>query len=503
MRDWRRKILIIAGICGLSACQEYDQNETSPRVLPPIASQAVPSDHYLFADSVCQTEKPKLNLSSGVVFGRAQGENGPGTKLTVNPTDFSRVPIVSAPFLKTPNIALTVVGGIYQRECPDSYGDNRLCTDQGRYIDWDMQLPPSPLHICQITSQFGRDTYEGIALTSSYYLEQVLARFGDAYGKQLPPVTLEIMPQYSSMFMHEVSAQNTPIRLQTYFTHNLAYFPRRNKIAVFPETKEDQAYYDQAGHLWESPFGLAHEAGHHLEQQIAEQVADDLRTIWRPELHAHESLARGIMSEGQAERLAVRNALSEGFADLVGFYAIDAREDLVVNLVGIGENRNPASSVFTMQQKQIPKVLTVQAVSTLFNQPCSESECQIKTNSHDAGAILAHLIHRIFTEAALRIPELQQNKAQQPHVFLRNTIVWFKASLERMQSMQVPNEQSVNLFNSANTGIKVMVLSLAAEYRLGERETLELKRNACQLSKMHLPTASEPPFSAADGSCNI
>ncbi len=498
-----RKILMIAALWGLAACGSFDSDDTEPRVLPPLASQALPADHYTFADPTCQQKKPTFALESGVVYGRAQGAEGYGTELTVSPTDFSRLPLASNPYLKTPNIAITVVGGLYERNCEDPYGESRLCTEGGRYIDWEVTNPPSPLNICQLSSQFGRETYEGIAVTSAYYLEQVLARFGEAYGKRLPSVTLEIMPLYTSTFMNEFTAQRAPMRLQTYFTHNLAYFPRRNKIAVFPETKDDQPWYDRAGHLWESPFGLAHEAGHHLEQQIAEHLADDLRTIWRPELHAHQSLVQGLMANNTAERLAVRNALSEGFADLVGFYAVDAREELVNNLVGIGQNRNPGSGIFEVQRRQIPKILNSVAARTLFNQPCPEEECAIKTNSHDAGAILAHLLHRIFTETALRIPQLQQQKDLQPRIFLRYSILWFKTALERMQTMQTTSEHAVSLFNSVNTGIKVIVLGLAREYNLDEPTTLELKRVACQLSRQQLPTANEPAFSLADGSCNI
>src|SRR5262249_55571374 len=122
------------------------------------------------------------------------------------------------------------------------------------------------LRICADGRTYDRLSYEGVALTSLFYLQRArdtYQRLAVAGGAPAPqPIALRVLPAFKDTYDNYNDA-NGDNQLVTYITHNLAYFPVGQMIAVFPETATVSA--KESGFFWESEFVLSHEYGHHLD----------------------------------------------------------------------------------------------------------------------------------------------------------------------------------------------------------------------------------------------
>lgn len=459
--------------------------EDPPRALPPIVTASLPADHYYIFDAECQEQTPALPLENGIVFHSTQ------FGLSEPRTDFTSVGLESSPGLRGPTATQIIVGARYDRQCPSSLR-GMSCDGPDGYIDWRVVAPGRSVKLCQPRSAYARESLEGIGVTTLYYLERAAQRYR-AVVPSLPALRLEVVPEYSSLYVNEQDASHNPQAVRTFITRNMAYFPDRDRIVVWPEAAADQPESLKWGHLWESAFVVGHEVGHHLEHQIVLSLGIQQPLTWNGSTHSGS--ATQLPADSLIEhRRRIIGAISEAFADLASFYANDEDEESIRGTACIGFSRNPKDALFGAPQGEtpLPKSLDVAAVTELLG-PQRGSECVRPNFSdfHATGAVLAHTISRIADLLAMAAHSPADRAAG---LKLRFTTAWLRAAFQA-EATHVPKMGDAgDAFQFLAHAIESAVDSQLLSEGIAASQHAILRSQVCQLAAIKLPVMRPLPF---------
>jgi hypothetical protein len=452
------------------ACGEH-KPDSNDNLTFPEHSPYPPSSHYYFDDPACQEQPTQaLMLENGVIF--SQVRTGDNFELAPQNHDLSALNIRTSPQLSTPHVSWVTVGGKHVRRCPEGPAQ---CLDRGSSPSWEKQKEPFPLKLCESQINAGRETFEGIGLASIFNLESALARAEALGGVPIAPLGLEVLPHYISSYLVEKDGEKT--WFNSYFTRNMAYFPSSNKIAVFPESEGSNAYYESKGHLWESPFPLAHEVGHHIEQQAIAGMIGRSTFTWDPLNHRY-------LSANLEEEKALIDALtatSEGFADVIGYILAGENSDAVDAVDGLSD-RNPTSGTILIRQFVEPKILTKE----LYDSYVACPGCTAISN-HAMGAILAHGVYLSVIATAEEFARLGSRDALQWHYVIAER--WMKHNLYQFSNAPILDgtAQSANLFAPLGLAWRSMIDELIQENQAAAQVEVDINVNNCKIFKEKLP----------------
>jgi hypothetical protein len=427
-------LALLATHCGPNA--ESPSRQT-PEILPERVSIDPPSTAYFIADSACQTAKEPVPLTQPKAYLL--------TNLGLRSSQMVEANFRTEASFQTGAISQTIHGRIYERSCnyQDVFG--RRCQDSdGIAINYlyDQSLTRK-LRVCSDNLDYDRNSLEGIALSSALSIEKIHRNTIRATNGRIKPqsITLEIMPTYRSLMQNvpSVKAADQKMELQTFVTNNLAYSRTSRMITVFPET--DQAYQqtlrgEVSAHLWESPFVLAHEYGHHIEGTLHSTVEKELALHWSPLTHQYEhNLSLVGTSNGELNYIKVMmTAVSEGFADLVGYFSEQGESTSISQLPSLALDRDPSRFAFADDQL---KILDDQLISLL------RQDIQVQDYSpHRIGAIFAHTIASCFAE----MPALNWDRR------LDLLIVWLQEFLKSVDSSKELNSDDLNQLIARSLG---------------------------------------------------
>lgn len=471
-RAWLKGITGILCASILAACGSQPWwNGRSNRVTPPLWTPSPPSQRYYFADPNCQKQEPQdLALGSILLYQLTVSSQTSLPALTTPRTDISSLNVRSTPTLNSPHITDVNTGTVLERTCSNAYTGQGRCNKNGRTIDWTILSAGAPLKICQANSEYGRDSFEATALTSMVQIEKTMARFERTSIVTLGDVSLDIFPTYRSIFENERNRQNEKVRMATYLTRNLAYFPLSRRIAVFPESEADEKLYDKVGHLWESQFGLAHETAHHLEQGIAEQVGDPWRALWDPLSHNFQARQQFATTATTAHGNVLRSGLSEGFADLAAFYASDGDQNSILALYNIGENRNPVTGTFYLKNQQLPKQLTSPVLQGIVGEPCTR-DCAPVLTTHDLGAIMAYGMHTALVKTWQASQASNQTFPYDDSLWA--TQMWLKSTLSFMKRYENNASAGKNIWDAFMAGSEGALSEVAKRWGIVDQSSWE------------------------------
>lgn len=493
----RKHALALAALCGsLFGCGGDDDD--GPRgVLEIVPGPGVPAS-YRLADPDCQATRPSTPLALHNTVVPAWDGDG----LALKPATMQG--IVSDDSLRSEAVSLTRYADKFQRICDFRKPEGRECDGaNGKEQSWvgpDPQSPQGKLRVCKDGVAFDRDTYEGVGLTSTHYIERAYGRYQAIAGKTLPQIKLYVLPSFVDYYDNFVDQRDGRTkRLELTVTHNLAYFPGSPLVVVFPEKKEA---VNPAGFLWESSFVLAHEFGHHIDFTAHGQLQEQIGLTWSPTRHGFIDLT-SFASTGSAasERAQVAGAYAEAFADLLAFYAEGASSQALVGLKCFGKNRDVARETFA---GGLDKILTDDRLGLLLGRGDEprDADCTKPRFSdiHTGGAILAHTLDRAFKMLTAADATLSPDSEAEIAARYRLTLA-FKDRLAEASTNLTSGTRGAALFAPFSTALAAVTDKHFTGLTLRDEPGTEpqaVRSELCRLVAERLPVV-EPPFQLAGG----
>lgn len=385
-------------------CGKAKHDKENVNVLRPYWSLNPPGEYEL-ADPSCQESDQRISLDSSSLY----LWNGAG--LVNEPVQLAE--ITSDQSLRSPVVSTTRYGRQYSRTCraSENQGDGICMDSSGNRFPYNIDLRELFLRICDVDSSFDRDTYENAAVSAVHYLTKAGQFHREATGDTLKKVEVEVLPTFVTTVLDASTVNGKSVDVRYFMTDNMSYFPSRHLVVVFPQSAQTQK---NGGHrYWESQFVLAHEYGHHIE----EQMGGFRRVSWNGIAHQYQSM---VVGRGLAAALS---SISEAFSDLVGFYSLDEDVTSLKDLDGIGADRNLKSPVFG--DRRTPKILTADLVSSFLSEtslPAKGEEFRTQ-DPHLIGAIIAHALRQMFDIA---LSERSLNPHQAAIEKYRLLLIWRK-----------------------------------------------------------------------------
>ena len=400
-----------------SACTDVEKKSD---LLPPRGDFEGFTDDYLIADPRCQGESGAVDLESGTIWTWLAGR-GPA------PDKASFTGFRTAESLTSPATERSLHGLEYTQSCTQG-ASGRTCS-----ADVQVNSVPRDFRICQQTSDFARTSVEAVTLTSKHTVNAAWAWYRGLTGHR-PEVArpnLLILPRA------ETRTRSADGRLETQevMTDNLAYTPdylERPTLIVFPKGKSLAKLGIWTGiNLWEIPYGMAHELGHHIMQThvgrpsggtslasgdaapgsgvVLSDVRRTLHDIVPPPIvvfdHRTKQPAEDSSLKPELLRRSVGvtenySAINEAFSDLFAWYSLGSPPRMLAGVDCFSETREADSPTFFGGR---PKVLDAPTLaiwqSTVVRPPAAEP-CKGPNlqGVHDFGAIVAHGLARLFQE---------------------------------------------------------------------------------------------------------
>ena len=397
---------VMLSSCGWLGHRDSDDSDSG--VTNPILSVFPPAE-YSLDDPDCLSRTDEVTLTKTGI------QKWEGLSVTSSLTDLNETRSAArGPIVNSSNVD-TKFRREFVRQCDPKRYDREGCVNpsSGRATGWSVTNGSGgQLRACKDNYPYDRESYEGVALTSLYHLQTARKAYIEATGRSdLPRVILETLPIVRDEVKgYQKSSSDAKYDATFYHTHNAAYAKSGNDdyVFIFPETKE--LGYQPRGYLWESAFVLAHEFGHLVEGKIWGNQLEAIGLERDPLLHRYHTLYAPQPSNGGQHSLAgssnaqVFGAYSEGFADLLGFYALGGRTDSLVGIECLGFNRNPTKGTF---RDGTDKVLTEDVVSIALGKRRNTGlitiqeevqGCEVPRfeDIHAVGAILAFYINDIL-----------------------------------------------------------------------------------------------------------
>ena len=508
---------IFAVLIGTSGCgpQESKSTEDQQPIVLQVSSLNPPKT-YTLADPDCQIDTTPVQLQD-TVLSRWTGLSLTSDRITLNKVS-SGVSLTSSP------IASTNYGLELTRICDPTYSKvGKACRNEaGTPVGVFSQTRNKGgyLRVCQSQSTFNRDTYEAAALSGIHYINGAHQSYLEFAGPEakIERIDLSTLPIFRTIYK-DSPTQEGPRNLGVYFVNNLAYMPDSKMIVIFPESSKSGK--SNTGALWESPFVLAHEYGHHVELQISGDFFQRYQTEWNPLEHTFagslmdpaSKYALSDKTQSEQNALRLQTAVSEGFADLLAFYAVTGDSSSIVGLPCFGYNRDPSNSQY---RNGSAKILDLAALSAFFTAEkndilaanslaAQESPCDQPPNAeaHTIGGLLAHGIQRIFNDMdqAMNLSGGASLTRLQSALRYRVTMAWLK-------EMRANNANLIGDLSSQHPGATLQPLLTHLETAMASMFTgqspaviLSGKIAACKASKEWWSASPRPLFSSTDGQC--
>jgi hypothetical protein len=280
-----------------------------------------------------------------------------------------------------------------------------------------VQRLPRSLRICGAGAGYARTSVEGIALASLASLSTA-----DAFYRRIPERNESLKPA-SLLVLPIVERTYTDGSRRQVTTDNLAYAPSfagQPTFVVFPKGRRAESLGLWKGvNLWEVPWGLAHEYGHHVfrSHTAVSRIANatgaadegDGMTLTPiiadlPAPDEEDGVERDAAGFALAERTVssedVWSSVNEGFADLFAFFALGGDADVTKGVDCFDVNRDVMARAFASGE---PKSLSAEVLAQFYAPDTARpTSCKVPNfqDVHAIGAIIAHGASRLVRDVA-------------------------------------------------------------------------------------------------------
>ncbi len=366
--------LFLAASAIASGCGVRIQEEKKVEVIDQLPNDAALADRYFVQDLDCQAKGGLADVGSQSIFQWQEGASR-STKFAFDGTSATDT-------LKSSAVSATFYDFRQVKTCVD--GDLETCDGESKTIGTERAL-----RICTQAKAYDRVSVEGVALSSLASINQAEAFYRGIEGQQtsilaayllvLPSIEKQVKDRSGAVVKREISSDN------------LAYvseFGGSPVFVVYPKSREAVRQGLWKGlNLWEIPWVLAHEYGHHVFRTHTGVVSFTRNA---------KNLGLALVDRDVGDE-DVWDAANEGYADLFAYYALGGKTGQTDGLDCFEKNRDVGSPVFADGRV---KALDREVLGLYFSETkgppratCNEPNLQ---DEHAIGAIIAHGIARLF-----------------------------------------------------------------------------------------------------------
>jgi hypothetical protein len=485
--------IFLSAVVFVSGCGKSDSSSGDRPIEYPVRVPEPPAT-YSITDSLCQKLTEKVELTSGTIPAWQEDQvQMVKVKLSATTTSVS---------LRNSVVKDTVFGVEYERRCDDAKPNGKQCLDR---FDRDLEYKAVEgkgwyLRLCNNAYEYPRKSIETVALASAHYLDlahQTYLQLKEPSAEVPPQLLLNVLPLFTDIYDNYYENGVQKVR-KVYLVDNIAYYGGKNMIIIAPASKfSDETF---PGYFWESQFVLGHEYGHHVERQRTGFFKDLLGVDWNPITHSWQDLDVLKFSEtGSTEFTQVLGAISEGFADLLAFYAEGGTSYSLSGIPRLGKNRDIRSPTFgnltekTLTQSRL-NLLTRR--STVSN---GDSEKHFE-NIHSVGAVLAHGADRIFKSVSLARNGITEGSKEDIEFRYKLLLQWIDDTGEGL-SLVKKDPAETHLQKISDSFAAVVGASIDSFTLRPETTKTQLQSEVCSILTEVLPALTEPAFSLSGGGC--
>ncbi len=376
MRLWVVVAVLITG-CG-SKSRPVELRDK--RVIGEVETDDLLSDRFFLEDEDCVEGSDPFTMKS--VLARYLDFGNFKEFRVLNPG------MLSQESFEAPGIASAGYGMKLERQCVDP-SDNSTCQDKK------IVKAATPLRICRVDGTYDRKSIEGIALSSAVQITRAFQFYQSIPGhrENLAKIFLNVLP-----LDVDLTSDGSQKSIKT---DNLSYFRNfsgKPSIAILPKSAAAVRANKWNGYyLWEVPWAIIHEYGHHVMYSYG---SDDVeRSLTVPSTLSTESSGRRIVRESD-----IVDAVAEGYADLFAHLATGAKAGLLKGVDCVATRRDVTSKYFANGEL---KVLSREVIQRFFSvSPAGGStvqqSCEIPRyqEPHTLGAIIAYTVHELLDHSA-------------------------------------------------------------------------------------------------------
>ena len=472
-------------------CSKSDRSNEQPIVLPVRVFEA-PATYEIF-DANCQKQTDKIDLTSGTLPAWQSDQ------VQMISVDLSNT--VTSLSLRNSIVKDTVFGVEYERRCDDAKEDGQECLDElGRDDYAAVKGKGWYLRICENGYEYPRKSVETVALTSAHYLDlahKTYLQLKEPSAAVPPQLLLNVLPLFTDIFDNYYENGEKKLR-KKYVVNNLAYYGGKNMIIVFPASKQtDEAF---PGFFWESQFVLGHEYGHHVERQRTGLLKAKLGIDWNPITHTWEDLSLAKFTDtGTSEFTQVLGAISEGFADLLAFYAEGGTSLSLTGIPTLGKNRDIRTPTF---ENNTQKTLTQDRLNLLTGRKTAGKRDPDRhfENIHSGGAVFAYAADRIFKSVSLARIDIVEGSKEDMAFRYKLLLLWIDETGEGLSLVKSDPAES-HLEKISGAFAKVVDDSVGGFTLRPDTTEKQLQSEVCNVLTEVLPALAKPAFALADGGC--
>jgi hypothetical protein len=368
--------------CGAAGVRRSDESNGGPRITSPedVAD-------YRLEDPACQAQNTGIDVDSMVTW----LWDGVNTAPVHEPADA----IVSHDRLGSRAILATWYGHSQEETCKMTPGGIR-CAGKPTVL-----TPGRKLKLCRKDGEYARASIEAVALSAIFTIDKAWSFYHRMAGAHtdMERTNLLIFPEIRQKITGGSEKTNV-------ISSNLAYarsYRRAPTLVIYPGVaSENPGDNPKRPNLWESPWSLAHEFGHHvlkthtgiasIGSSVAASDAGDL-----PHLNLSETLPDGSTRDVGAA--TVWEAVNEGFADLFAFYEQGQATGLLNAIPCMGASRDLASNKFSNGRLKVlddSALSEFQAEVYLPIRDCATPNFQ---EPHSMGAAIAYGVYQVFAKS--------------------------------------------------------------------------------------------------------
>jgi hypothetical protein len=261
--------------------------------------------------------------------------------------------------------------------------------------------PGKTLEICPGVLRFESNTFEAAGLSTAFYIDRMYQRVGRVLTTRIPPVSLEVG---SRIINERLNVREGKLHLTpAYSVDNAMYLPDSHKIIFVPHGFEIRKYNFNSN-FWQVPIIPSHEYAHHIFNLIGPETKANqgiVSNCFGEKIEKSSLVEIDASGDRRVTVESVRNALNEGFADLLAYYSLDRDERSTIYVPLLSFNRDVESPNFNVGE---PKNFQHKALAKFFS-PKSPPRTNLEIDYQDIhiiGAIFAHRVYKLLESSVIK-----------------------------------------------------------------------------------------------------